>query len=105
MGAQRFIFTSPCYSDGVCRAPPSMSRHPVKVILSGVDLYELERVQRLCILAWMKAVDWELFTVSAEGDEASATHVSLPAESQHWGAISLLVCSYDCDFLPLGCAT
>lgn len=34
-----------------------------KVILSGTSLKELERVQRLCILAWMKAVDWELLDV------------------------------------------
>ncbi|CAN0224329.1 unnamed protein product [Pylaiella littoralis] len=31
-----------------------------RVILSGTDLDELERVQRLCILAWMKAVNWEI---------------------------------------------
>ena len=28
-----------------------------------MSLVELERVQRLCILAWMKAVDWEISKV------------------------------------------
>ncbi|CBN74354.1 oxidoreductase [Ectocarpus siliculosus] len=38
-----------------------------RVILSGTSLEELERVQRLCILAWMKAVDWELLDAILEG--------------------------------------
>ncbi|CAM9586050.1 unnamed protein product, partial [Ectocarpus fasciculatus] len=38
-----------------------------RVILSGTSLKELERVQRLCILAWMKAVDWELLDAILEG--------------------------------------
>eukprot|EP00904_Undaria_pinnatifida_P005768 jgi/Undpi1/2320/HiC_scaffold_13.g05703.m1 len=38
-----------------------------KVILSGTDLRELERVQRLCILAWMKAVNWEIVTAFLKG--------------------------------------
>lgn len=48
-----------------------------------MDLYELERVQRLCILAWMKAVDWEIFKVRAEHKSTSSVHVVSPsAESR-----------------------
>ncbi|CAM9849978.1 unnamed protein product, partial [Laminaria digitata] len=38
-----------------------------KVILSGTSLQGLERVQRLCILAWMKAVNWEIMKACLEG--------------------------------------
>lgn len=50
-GKQQHIIMPP-------RPPPFL-----KVILSGTDLDELERVQRLCILAWMKAVNWEIVKV------------------------------------------
>lgn len=49
-----------------CCTLPSSAGPPTKVILSGMDLHELERVQRLCILAWMKAVDWEIFKVRTQ---------------------------------------
>lgn len=53
-----------------------------KVILSGMDLHELERVQRLCILAWMKAVDWEIFKVWSS--RRGANRVSSPViDPQH----------------------
>ncbi|CAM9631285.1 unnamed protein product, partial [Choristocarpus tenellus] len=38
-----------------------------KVILTGRNLKELERVQRICILAWMKAVNWEIFKAFVKG--------------------------------------
>ena len=47
-----------------------------------MDLHELERVQRLCILAWMKAVDWEIFKVRAEHKSTSSVHVSPSAGSR-----------------------
>ncbi|CAM9468782.1 unnamed protein product, partial [Hapterophycus canaliculatus] len=38
-----------------------------RVILSGTDFDDLERVQRLCILAWMKAMNWELINAVSLG--------------------------------------
>lgn len=61
----------------LCFGHSLSSRAPFQVILSGMDVDELERVQRLCILAWMKAVDWEILKVLALSIGVQNTPASL----------------------------
>ncbi|CAM9946403.1 unnamed protein product, partial [Ascophyllum nodosum] len=49
------------------RVAINLAVNGAKVILSGLSLAELERVQRLCILAWMKAVNWEISKAVTKG--------------------------------------